>query len=156
MYYPKQIPYLLDQEFQKFINYREYHLKELEKYCMCIWKMKSKDTFDKTIYNKVLPDGCIDIVIDFKNKNICFAGFSSETQPLQLQEEIDFMGVRLKPGAFYAIFHISANQIMDSPISFSQIEKELDLSPILTEHTSKNRIEILKNYLLSKIAFKAN
>ena len=33
MYYPKQIPYLLDKEFKENI---EYDIKELEDYCMCI------------------------------------------------------------------------------------------------------------------------
>lgn len=42
MYYPKQIPYLLDKEFQNNVEYKEYHLKELEDYCMCIWQMKLK------------------------------------------------------------------------------------------------------------------
>lgn len=42
MYYPKQIPYLLDKEFQKNIEYKEYNINELKDYCMCIWTMKSK------------------------------------------------------------------------------------------------------------------
>lgn len=41
MYYPKQIPYLLDREFKENIEYVEYNIKELENYCMCIWTMKS-------------------------------------------------------------------------------------------------------------------
>ena len=40
MYYPKQIPYLLDEEFKKNIEYREYNIVEIESYCMCIWTMK--------------------------------------------------------------------------------------------------------------------
>ena len=32
MYYPKQIPYILDKEFNENVEYTEYNLKELEKY----------------------------------------------------------------------------------------------------------------------------
>ena len=76
MYYPKQLPYLLDKEFKENIKYTEYNIKELEEFAMCIWTMKSKKIIDKTI---------------------CFAGFSRDTIAFELQEKIDFMGVRLKP-----------------------------------------------------------
>ena len=105
MYYPKQIPYLLDKEFKENVAYTEYHIEELEEYCMCIWTMKSKKILDKTIANNILPDACVDIVIDFTNGTICFAGFSKETEPFQLKQNIDYMGVRLKPSIFYSLFH---------------------------------------------------
>ena len=124
MYYPKQIPYLLDKEFKENIEYVEYNIKELENYCMCIWTMKSKKILDKTILNNILPDACIDIVIDFENKLICFAGFSKETEAFKLNKNIDYMGVRLKPSIFYLMFNIEAYKIMDNQISFNNIDKE--------------------------------
>lgn len=42
MYYPKQIPYLLDKSFQDNISYKEYQLNDLKEYCMCIWQIQSK------------------------------------------------------------------------------------------------------------------
>lgn len=53
MYYPKQIPYLLDQQFKENVAYTEYYIEELKDYCMCIWTMKSKKTLDKTIANNI-------------------------------------------------------------------------------------------------------
>lgn len=156
MYYPKQIPYLLDPEFKKYIDYREHRFKELDDYFMCIWEMKSKDIFDKTISNNVLPDACIDIVIDFANQGICFAGFSDETMNLLLNESIDSMGVRMKPGTFYSIFGIPADKAMDFIIPFENIEHDYDLSPILSLTSSEERITYFKNYLLKKIANKPN
>ena len=126
MYYPKQIPYLLDKEFKKNVEYTEYHIEELKDYCMCIWTMKSKKILDKTLANNILPDACVDIVIDFTNGTICFAGFSKETEPFQLKQNIDYMGVRLKPSIFYSLFHI------------------------LNLQDTKERIEKLKQYLLQK------
>ena len=116
MYYPKQIPYLLNKEFRENIEYKEYNVKELEDYCMCIWTMKSKKILDKTISNNILPDACIDIVIDFINNTICFAGFSKETEDFQLNKNIDYMGVRLKPSIFYLLFNIESDKIMDNQI----------------------------------------
>lgn len=151
MYYPKQVPYLLDDEFKKNIEYNEYRLEELNKYCFCIWTMKSKDYLSKTIYNNILPDACIDIIIDFVENTISFVGFSKKTIPLELKENIDYMGVRLKPGAFYGLFKISADNIVDSPISFSKIEKEYNLENIFLFQNKIDQINILKEYLLNKI-----
>ncbi len=151
MYVPKQIPYLLDRDFQKYIEYVEYRKKELEDYCMCIWTMKSKQTLDRVVSNHILPDACIDIVIDFVKGTICFAGFSKETEDFQLNEKIDYMGVRLKPGAFYSFFQIGADKIMDKQVLFSEIEKEFDLAPILLLSHTKERVEFLASYLLQKM-----
>lgn len=150
MYYPKQIPYLLDKEFKENIEYAEYNIKELENYCMCFWTMKSKNILDKTIANNILPDACIDIVIDFANNAICFAGFSKETEAFQLNKSIDYMGVRLKPGIFYLLFNIEADKIMDNEIPFCDIEKEISLDKILNLKSTNERIEYLKGYLLQK------
>ncbi len=150
MYYPKQIPYLLDKEFKENIEYVEYNIKELENYCMCIWTMKSKKILDKTISNNILPDACIDIVIDFINNTICFAGFSKETEDFQLNKNIDYMGVRLKPSIFYLLFNIESDKIMDNQIQFSDIEKEISINKILDLKNTNERIEYLKHYLLQK------
>lgn len=150
MYYPKQIPYLLDKEFKENIEYKEYNIKELENYCMCIWTMKSKKILNKTISNNILPDACIDIVIDFANRTICFAGFSKETKDFKLDKNIDYMGARLKPNIFYLLFNISANKIMDNEIPFSYIEKEISIDSILDLENTNERIEYFKKYLLQK------
>ena len=151
MYYPKQIPYLLDKEFKENIVYTEYDIKELEDYCMCIWTMKSKKVLDKTIANNILPDACIDIVIDFTNTTICFAGFSKETKSFELKQDIDYIGVRLKPSIFYLLFHIGADKIMDKQILFNEVEKEISLEVIWNLKNTKERIEVLKNYLFQKV-----
>jgi len=149
-YYPLQIPYLLDKDFQAHILYREHPVQELEDYCMCIWEMRSKEILDRTIYNYILPDACIDIVVDFPSRTICFAGFSKETVPFELNREIDYMGVRMKPGAFYLLFGVSAENAMDSPIDFSEIEPLDCLGEIFTLTDTDERLNILKKYLLGK------
>ncbi len=150
MYYPKQIPYLLDKEFKKNIEYIEYKIKEIENNCLCIWTMQSKKTLAKPISNNILPDACIDIIIDFTNKTICFAGFSKKTKNFQLDKQIDYMGARLKPSIFYSIFHIKADDIMDHQIQFKMIEKEICIDKILELENQNERIQYLKKYLLQK------
>lgn len=150
MYYPKQIPYLLNKEFRENIEYKEYNVKELEDYCMCIWTMKSKKILNKTISNNILPDACIDIVIDFVSNTISFAGFSKETKDFKLDKKIDYMGVRLKPSIFYLLFNVAADKVMDNEIAFSAIEKEDNIDRILELENTNERIEYLKMYLFKK------
>lgn len=151
IYYPLQIPYLLDKDFQEYVLYREHYVQELKDYCMCIWEMQSGKILDKTIYNYILPDACIDIVIDFSNKTICFAGFSKETIPFELNQKIDYMGVRMKPGVFHLLFGMSAEKVMDCPVDFSEIEPSGCLSEIFILADTDERLNIIKNYLLEKI-----
>ncbi len=150
MYYPKQIPYLLDKNFKENIDYKEYVFDELKSHVMCIWHMKSKKIKNETIYNNILPDACIDVVFDFINKTIIFAGFSKETEPFKLNREINFLGIRLKPGAFYSLFEYPADKIMDNMIKFNKIEKEIDLEKIFICDLP-NSLKIIENYLLKKI-----
>jgi len=150
MYYPKQIPYLLDKEFKENIEYKEYKIKELTDYCMCIWTMKSTKIYNKIITNNILPDACIDIVIDFTNKVICFAGFSKETKDFKLDKNIDYMGIRVKPGIFHWLYNIEAYKVMDTEMPFNEIDKEVNINSIFNLKSTKERIEYLTNYLLKK------
>lgn len=151
MYYPKQIPYLLERNFKENISYHEYRYEELSAFCMCIWQMKSKNYVKKTAINNILPDACIDVVIDFVGKTICFAGFSKETIKLELDKKIDFMGVRFKPGAFSALFGVSAERIMDQPIDFMQIDGDEDFLTILETEEENKRLELFVSYLKRKL-----
>lgn len=154
MYEPKQIPYLLDKNFKEKIEYKEYKIKKIQKYCMCIWSMQSNERIEKTIYNSILPDACIDIVIDFKEKSICFAGFSKETMILPFNQKIDYMGVRLKPSSFYILFGLDATEVMDHPLPFSPVESSNALETIFDAKKIPDRISILVQYLCKKIGNK--
>lgn len=151
MYEPMQIPYLLNSPFQEQIQYREYHFRELSAWCMCIWEMKSQSECKQAIDNEILPDACIDIVIDFTSQFICFSGFSKETEHLTLSGKVDYLGVRMKPGAFYALFHVNADQVMDHMIPFTEIETTVN--PDLFFHCEESkRIELFRHYLGTKCA----
>ena len=154
MYYPKQVPYLLNKKFKDKVNYEEFILEELNEYCMCIWKMQSKEDLVETIYNNILPDACIDIVIDFTCKTICIAGFSKETMPLELKGKVDYMGVRLKPSGFYSLFHIEAYKVMDKQVPLLEIEKPKEQTVIdIAEKLGYNQRHLFRifkiNYGLS-------
>lgn len=111
-----------------------------------------KRILDTTISNNLLLDVCIDIVIDFTSKTICLAGFSKETEPFVLHEKIDYMGVRLRPGVFHAVYHTAEENIMDAMVPFTEIEEDYNLQEIFLYENSEERINILRGYLMRKMA----
>lgn len=150
MYYPKQIPHLLDVEFRSHLFYEEYHPTALAEMCMCIWRIASHHPLNQTIYNYILPDACIDLVIDFTDQTICFAGYSKETEAFVLHKDIDYMGVRFKPGVFYALYQVDAYRIMDRMAAFSEIDPSSSLDDIFALHTVQERIERIQRYVTEK------
>lgn len=152
MYYPKQIPHLLDVEFHSHLIYEEYHPAALADVCMCIWRIVSHHPLNETIYNYILPDACIDLVIDFTKHTICFAGYSKETEAFELHKDIDYMGVRFKPGAFYALYHVDAYHIMDRMAAFSDIDLSSSLDDIFSFYSVQERIARLQAYVTERFS----
>lgn len=152
MYYPLQIPSILDCDFIKKVEYKEYQESSLKKYMMCIWSMRSYETLIEPVNNVILPDGCIDILIDFTNKQIYFTGNSKVTLNFPLQGNIDFMGIRIKPGVFYNIFQFDCSKVMDHLIPYNEIEKVYHLETIFEANGYDERVSILENYLKEKVS----
>lgn len=150
MYYPLQIPNLLNKTFQEKVTYTEYHHDKLQHCIMCLWSMQSKQEIQETIYNTILPDGCIDLIVDFTNKTIVFSAFSKATEKLALSGNIDFIGIRLKPGAFYHIYQIDCSLVMDATIPYQNIETKYNLENIFTLSQQREKIDFLFDYFIHK------
>lgn len=151
MYNPKQIPQLLNQTYHKYLNYQEYHDQQLQEYVMCIWQVTSKETLLTPVMNTVLPDGCIDLIIDINNQVIVFSGFSKNTEEVPLQGDVNFIGIRFKPGVIYALFGIDARKVIDHTILFHDLETQHNISTIFKTTNINTQIDILKHYVLLKI-----
>lgn len=151
MYNPKQIPQLLNKNYRKYLNYQEYYISELQDYIMCIWQITSKEPLLKPIMNTVLPDGCIDLIIDIDKQVMIFSGFSKNTEDVPLESTVNFIGIRFKPGTIPALFDIAGNQVMDHTVMYNDLEKQYDISNIFKTTNITIQIDILKKYLVSKI-----
>jgi AraC-type DNA-binding domain-containing proteins len=149
-YYPYQIPSVLDGFFKSDILYKEHKIYSLINYCFCIWEMKSHSFIENIVNNTIIPDACIDLIIDFSNKEMYFSGFSKNTKNIELTGNIDFLGIRFKPGAFFLLFNTPAEKVMDNMVNFSDIDN-ISIDEIFKLDNKKQRLEKLENYILSKI-----
>lgn len=154
MYYPKQIPDIINVDFLENVKYIEYQKEELSFCCMCIWRIQTKkEIASQMITNPILPDACIDLVIDFIHHTICFAGFSKETEQFEMAEDVDYLGVRFKPGAFYSLYQYDASLVMDNMVAFESVDSSFSLKDIFLIKNFEEQINFLINYLLSKRNF---
>ena len=146
MFYPLQIPNILDPKFKESLDYQEFIPKQLEEYIMCIWSMKSNKKIEEPITNVILPDGCIDIVINFKTGEIVFSAMSKDTKFMTIQDDIDFMGIRFRPGVFHLLYEVDSFEVMDRKTRYQRLET-FPLHRILELKTYSERIHFLEIFL---------
>ena len=100
MYYPIQIPYVLDKEFSESIKYSEEIIPNLKDFVICFWEMQPLSNVEKTVENIIVADGCIDLVVDYDGKRIGFAGMSKTDFNFKINLPAHSMGARLNPVRF--------------------------------------------------------
>lgn len=114
MYYPVQIPYILSKEFSNSVTYSEEIDSRLKDFVLCFWEMQSTTPHTADIENIIVADACVDFIIDFNNKKIGFVGMSKTNFEFKVKTPCRYFGVRIKPGAFYALTGIAASEAMDN------------------------------------------
>lgn len=145
MYYPIQIPYILSKEFSESIKYSEEILPIYNDFIICLWEMQPISDIKKSVENIIITDACIDIVVNFEKKAIGFAGMSKTDFNFTINTPASFMGIRFKPGAFYAITGISADKIMDNFLPLTDFDKNFDANLFFSLNFSEAK-EFLINY----------
>ena len=111
MYYPIQIPYILQSEFFNNVIYSEKRVADLSDFVICFWKMLPKTEKKCQINNIIVTDGCVDLVVDFDNKLIGYAGMSKTDFDFSMIMPRRLFGARLMPGAFQQLTGVSAKKL---------------------------------------------
>ena len=127
MYYPIQIPYILQSEFFNNVIYSEKRVADLSDFVICFWQMLPKTEKKCQINNIIVTDGCVDLVADFDNKLIGYAGMSKTDFDFSLIMPGRLFGARLMPGAFQQLTGVAAKKVMDDFIPLIDIDSTFDL-----------------------------
>ena len=150
MYYPIQIPYVLNKEFAESIKYAEEIIPNFNDFVICLWEMQPLSNVEKTVENIIIADGCIDLVVDYDGKRIGFAGMAKTDFHYKIRLPANSIGARFKPGAFYAITNIPANKAMDNFLPIDIIDRHFDNKKFFALDFS-NAKTFFKNYIGSLI-----
>jgi AraC-like DNA-binding protein len=130
VYYPVQIPFVLNQRFAEAVRYTEEILPSLEGFVICLWEMTPLATRETKrgieIDNVIVTDGCIDLVVEYDNRHIGYAGMSKTEFHYKIDSTTRCMGARLKPGAFHQLTGLSAGAAMDAFLPLGTVDKAFD------------------------------
>lgn len=127
MYYPVQVPYILNSDFSRHIAYSEKTVEPLRDFVICVWEMQPRSSEKTTVTNIIAADGCIDLVVNYDNKQIGFAGMSKTDFNFSIELPNKSFGARLKPGAFEQLTGLPATAAMDSFLPPETVFSDFDV-----------------------------
>ena len=149
MYYPIQIPYVLNKTFSQNIKYMEEPAEECGGFVICFWETQPLSNCVFSVTNIIVADGCIDIVVNFDERVIGFSGMSQTNFDYQIEQSARFMGARLMPGAFHQLTGLSASIAMDAFLPITAVYKDFD-SALFFSSTFERAKGYLKAFLANK------
>lgn len=126
MYYPIQIPYLLNMEFSQNMRYTEEPADEYGGFVICYWEMQPLTKTKLSVSNIIATDACIDLVASFDEKSIGFAGMSRTVFDFELELPSRSFGVRMMPGAFHQLTGLPAAAAMDNFLPIETVFTDFD------------------------------
>lgn len=109
-----QIPLLPNNNIEKNYIYKEFSpSKTLSPYICCYWILKSKENIKENHSIVLLPDGCINLVFalgeeDYE-KNAFLFGLIKKSYNIELNDYVNYFGIRLLPGNNFMFFDRPAN-----------------------------------------------
>ena len=150
MYYPIQLPHILNKAFSQAIKYSEEVVPDFQNFLICLWEMQPFSDSERTVENIIVADGCIDIVASYDQKQIGFAGMSRTDFHFKIDLPSYAMGARFKPGAFHAITGIPASKAMDNFLPINVVDSDFDTESFFALTFSDAKM-FFKNYIGSLI-----
>jgi len=123
MYYPVQIPFVLNQRFAKAIRYTEEVPQQLGSFVVCFWEMTPRAKRKVEVDNVIVTDGCIDLVVDYDGRQIGYAGISKTDFHYRVDSTSRYMGARLKPGAFHQLTGLPASAAMGAFLPLDTVDE---------------------------------
>ena len=133
---------------------------DLAPYVSCFWTSLTIETDAPRprTEHRVLPDGCVDIVIGFRDgTEVTNAiGVGSMTRPLVITGDRVrlYIGVRFSPGSAFAAFGIPAAELTDDNVEYARLARdaESDLDALSAESTNDDRLHAVVGLIQRRLA----
>lgn len=139
------------------IIYREYiPCKELQPYVACYWTINSLNVITEAVLDRIIPDGCMDIIFNLEATSSDQSGFVVGMMNVPSIRRIkgvrNFVGVRFWPGGAIPFLNNSAADFTDKLVSLDLLWKKdaIALSEkIFIEPSPEKRVKIIEAKLKS-------
>lgn len=149
MYYPIQLPFILNEEFTRVMTYREKKVPECSDFVLCFWEMAPKTNEKKRVKNVIIADGCIDLIVDYDQKQLFFTGNQQTDFNYDIETPAHFFGARMMPGAFHQLTGIAASEAMEEYILLQDIFNNLNVESFFSG-SFESAQEALQAYMIDK------
>jgi len=129
---------------------------DLREYVACFWtRLAPAIATDAGAIHRVLPDGCVDIVLGFGRAGEASAagisealGVGSMTRPLLIAPSAApklYVGVRFRPGYAFAALGVPASELTDDRVSYSLLSRDAaaELDAISARETNEARLDAM-------------
>jgi AraC-like DNA-binding protein len=141
--------------------------KFLSGFVKCFWLLEGDEISNGNNKEKILPDGCMELIFNYGDRFKEYRKDYSETQPLsfiygQITKYIEvqpsgrtgIIAVRFHPNGAEAFLQYPVSELFNKAVSTYDIlgkeGSELE-EKILAAKDNRSRVEILQNYLISRL-----
>jgi len=146
MYYPLQIPSILNKELSQHISHTEEIVESLKDFVICIWQTKPLTQKKMSASSVILTDGCIDLVVLCDDRKVGYSGISKTNFNYIDDLPATAFGARLKPGAFEQLTKASAKKAMDAFLPLDTIDTNFNCNYFFSLKYEESK-EYFINYL---------
>ena len=157
---PTQGEKLWSQVKKQNTIYQEYTpCRELQEYVACYWISKTIYLEDKPIVNRIIPDGCMDIVFNInkiaQGKGAGVSGIMTTPEIREVNGIIEYVGIRFLPGGIIPFINESATSFTNQLIALEDIwgREGIAISEkIYTATSVEERMAIIETMLKCKLS----
>jgi AraC-like DNA-binding protein len=127
------------------LNYTEHRPPpDLAPWVACFWQIRGTLAADARHFQRVLPDGCADLLFDLETARRCggspaeLVGPMSRASLYEMRGAVDLLGVRLRPGVVHALTGIPADRVLDDGAPISELPAVLrpNVAALSEEHSA--------------------
>jgi hypothetical protein len=128
----------------------------------CIWTLRSQAPLDAPVRNRVLPDGCVDIIFDFGQHSAratteprlrsYLVGAMTRAVTVDQAGRVDMLAVRFRPGGASAFLRVPLGEVTDHAVDVDALGERwgAPASRIHAADSAEERMALLEQELLHR------
>ena len=150
------------------MHYKEFHpIAPLNRFVECVWTLSSPEPVIEAQVERILPDGCVELILNFGSRITQHTGSKTDIQPrnflvgqmtgpvlISPAGDVDLLGIRFRPGGAFPFIQIPMNEISDQVVELGSLSSVLEhqlLSACNLAATSAARVEAVVASLAERL-----
>ncbi|HEX8451357.1 MAG TPA: helix-turn-helix transcriptional regulator [Longimicrobium sp.] len=115
----------------------------------CLWTLRSDGPLPAPALNRVLPDGCIDLIFDLGDRPRGYAvGAMTRAVPVHVAGRVEIVGVRFRPGG--AALGLPAGELTDLDAGLDELGLGSLCAPVLDAGSALAAVPVLEEVLAAR------